>query len=47
LFIISSKYFFESDKVVFDVGQDNDLSESPVTQKLVQLKVPTEITLCE
>ena len=44
-FITSSKYFF--DKVVFDVGQEDDLPESSFTQKLVQLKAPTEMTLCE
>lgn len=43
LFIIFSKYFFESDKVVFDVRQEDNLSEPSFTWKLVWFKAPTEL----
>lgn len=46
-FIASLNYLLESDKVVLDAAQEDDLSESSFTPKIVQLKAPAEMTLCQ
>lgn len=47
LFIVSLNSLLESDKVVSDVAQEDDLPESSFTPKLAQLKAPAEMTLCK